>query len=222
MLRRLFDAALPRRAPPGASPGPHWGLRAVAIVHRTHLLERRPGYDAGPACAALDAELLEIAPGAGARAVAAAVNGAGVDLLVDLWGWAPAGRAAGTLEVLSLRPAAASVLLLGTLEGGGGLADWTVRSARAHGPGLVARARPTYAACARQRPAPAQRTQPRTRIGPRSAPVQTGPSPRARPLGWSPVRPRARSRQLAAGRPPSSAAGTAMTAAAAAAAAGAG
>jgi hypothetical protein len=128
MLRRLFDAALSRRSPPAGSPGAHWGLRAVVVVNGALLLERRPGFDAGPACAALDADLLELGPGAGARAAAAAVNRARVDVLVDLWGWAPAGRAAGTLEVLALRPAAASVLLLGTVEGGGGLADWTVRA----------------------------------------------------------------------------------------------
>jgi hypothetical protein len=125
LLRRLFDAALPR--PPAAGPGRHWGLRAVAVVSSPHLLERRPGFDAGPACRSADAALLELPAGVTAAAAAAAVNAARVDVLVDLWGWAPAGRAAGTLEVLARRPAAASVLFLGSVEGAAGLAHFTVR-----------------------------------------------------------------------------------------------
>ena len=105
LMRAVFDAGV----------GGHARSAAVSYVWGSHLVERRAGYASGGACIAPSSTVVELGEEQRAREVAARINADGIHVLVELWGWAPLGRSVGTLEVLALRPAPVSAVLLAPL-----------------------------------------------------------------------------------------------------------
>ncbi len=117
MFRALFDSEMVG----------HARSMSVTFVWATHMIEKRAGYASPPACVRASSAAVEVGANMSVPEVAQLVNAQDIHVLVDLWGWAPLGRSVRSLDILALKPAAVSAVMLGSLNfPSGGVADFVV------------------------------------------------------------------------------------------------